>query len=425
MSKQTWHTVIVGGGPAGIAAAVRAVESGGSVLLVDDNPSPGGQIWRSEEQSSSIREARCWRERLAKSGCEVLRGFRVFDHPAPGVILAESSDSMREIAYRRLILCTGARERFLPFPGWTLPNVMGVGGLQAMVKAGLPIAGKAVTVAGTGPLLLAVAAYLRGHGAKVQLIAEQASFSAVAGLSAALSRRPSKLWQAIGLKLRLARIPYRFGCWPIEAKGEQRLRSVVFRQGTHVFELESEFLACGFHLVPNTELAALIGCEIRDGMVCVNEFQQTSVTNVYCAGEPTGIGGVELALIEGQVAGFAAGDQPQQARQLFAVRHRYQQFASALERAFVLRDDLKNVSRDDTLLCRCEDVSCSKAAECGSWREAKLHTRCGMGPCQGRVCGPAAQFLFGWNIESTRPPVFAARLESLAAREYGPTAQVS
>lgn len=426
MSERIWNVVVVGGGPAGMAAAVRACESGGSVLLIDDNPDLGGQIWRGEDQSLSTGEARRWRERLAKSGCEVLRGFRVFDHPAQGVLLAESSDSVREIGYLRLILCTGARERFLPFPGWTLPNVLGVGGLQAMVKAGTPIAGRTVIVAGTGPLLLAVAAYLRRHGAKVQLIAEQASFAVVARLGAAFTRQPGKLRQAIALKLRLAGVPHRFGCWPVEAKGERQLRSVVLRQGSHVFELECDFFACGFHLVPNTELAALVGCEVRDGSVRVDEFQQTSVESVYCAGEPTGIGGVELASIEGQIAGLAASGERNNAKQLFGDRTGYRRFASALESAFALRGDLRELARDETSLCRCEDVSFRKAAECKSWREAKLYTRCGMGPCQGRICGPAAQFLFGWNVESTRPPVFAARLESLVASHgYGLEAKVS
>src|SRR5262249_42593238 len=149
MSRHTWDIVVVGGGPAGIAAAICAVESGASVLVVDDNPALGGQIWRGEEQNSSLHEAQRWRERLSSSKAEILRGFRVIDQPASSVLLAESFDAVREIAYSKLILCTGARERFLPFPGWTLPNVMGAGGLQAMVKSGVPIEGRSVVIAGT------------------------------------------------------------------------------------------------------------------------------------------------------------------------------------------------------------------------------------------------------------------------------------
>src|SRR5205085_4692148 len=105
---------------------------------------------------------------------------RAFDHPDAGILLAEGPDDTLELRYRKLVLATGARERFLPFPGWTLPNVMGAGGLQAMVKCGLPIRGKRVVVAGTGPLLIAVAAYLHEHGAEIPMICEQACWSRLA-----------------------------------------------------------------------------------------------------------------------------------------------------------------------------------------------------------------------------------------------------
>ena len=424
MSRQTWDVVVVGGGPAGIAAAVCAVESGASVLVVDDNPGLGGQIWRGEEKNSSIHEAQRWRERLSNPKAEILRGFRVIDQPASGVLLAESFDAVREIAYSKLTLCTGARERFLPLPGWTLPNVMGAGGLQAMVKSGVPVDGKTVVIAGTGPLLLPVAAYLREHGAQVRLIAEQASRKAVMRFGAGLLQQPAKALQALDLMRRLAGIPYRFGCWPLEAKGNGKVQSVVLQQGSRRFEVACDLLACGFHLVPNTELATLLGCEIQNGTVRVNEMQQTSVPNIYCAGEPTGIGGVDLALIEGQIAGYAAGGQVERAKLLTAKRTRQQRFAAALEKAFALRDELRKLPQDDTLLCRCEDVNFRAARSCANWREAKLYTRCGMGPCQGRICGSAAEFLFDWNIESIRPPIFAARVNSLA-HQVGPAVPVS
>jgi NADPH-dependent 2,4-dienoyl-CoA reductase/sulfur reductase-like enzyme len=291
---------------------------------------------------------------------------------------------------------------------------MGAGGLQAMVKSGVEIKGKRVVVAGTGPLLLPVAAYLREHGAQVRFIAEQASRATVMRFSAGLVSRPGKAVQALSLMRRLAGIPYRFGCWPVKAKGADKLQSVVLQQGSRRFEVACDFLACGFHLVPNTELAALLGCEIQNGAIQVNDMQQTSVPNIYCAGEPTGIGGVDSALVEGQIAGYAAAGQVERAKRLMHKRARHRRFAAALEKTFTLRDDLRRLPQDPTLLCRCEDVSVGAAKNCANWREAKLYTRCGMGPCQGRICGAAAQFLFGWNIESIRPPIFAARLESLA-----------
>ncbi|HKN36286.1 MAG TPA: FAD/NAD(P)-binding oxidoreductase [Terriglobales bacterium] len=426
MSSTRWDIVVVGGGPAGMAATACAAEASASVLLVDDNPSLGGQIWRGEGENSSLQVARSWFERLKRSRVEVLRGFRIFDQPVPGVLLAESSESVREIPYSKLIICTGARECFLPFPGWTLPNVMGAGGLQAMVKSGLPIAGKTVVVAGSGPLLLPVAAYLGKRGAKIRLIAEQASRAPMLRFAAAVVSQPQKIAQTIGLMRQLVGAPYRLGCWPVEAKGEDKVKAVVLQRGRRQFEVECDYLACGFHLVPNLELAALLGCELRDGAVQVDDAQQTSVPNVYCAGEPTGIGGVDLALVEGQIAALAATDKPREAERLHPLRARHRRFAAALQRAFALREDLRKLPHSDTLLCRCEDVSFHRVAACQSWREAKLHTRCGMGPCQGRVCGAALQFLLGWNIESVRPPLFEARVESIATElAFESTVEVS
>src|SRR5579884_1606230 len=242
MNRQSWDIVVVGGGPAGMAAATSAAESGASVLLIDDNPGLGGQIWRGEETNPSVREAQEWSERLKSSPTDVLRGFRVFDQLRPGVLLAESGDGMPEINYSRLIVCTGARERFLPFPGWTLPNVTGAGGLQALAKSGMPIREKRVVVAGTGPLLLPVAAHLKCHGARVLLIAEQASRGSLVRFGTSLMGHPRKARQALGISGAIVGIPYRFSCWPIEAKGDDRLRSVMFQQGTKTFQVECDYL---------------------------------------------------------------------------------------------------------------------------------------------------------------------------------------
>src|SRR4029453_16209749 len=120
---------------------------------------------------------------------------RVFEHPWPGTLRAETPDGVCELSYTSLVLATGARELFLPFPGWTLPNVMGAGGLQALVKSGLPIARKSVVVAGSGPLLLAVAAYLREQGAIVPVVAEQAPRARILRFGLGLLGSPAKLAQ--------------------------------------------------------------------------------------------------------------------------------------------------------------------------------------------------------------------------------------
>jgi NADPH-dependent 2,4-dienoyl-CoA reductase/sulfur reductase-like enzyme len=401
---------VIGAGPAGLAAAYRVAKSGRKVIVVDDNPAAGGQIWRSEQANPSSPDAQAWFKKLRSVELQLITGASVFQQTAPGIVVAETSRGVCELRYSKLILATGARERFLPFPGWTLPNVMGAGGLQALVKTGLPIEGKRVVVAGSGPLLLAVAAYLRGHGANVLLIAEQASSMRLGRFGLGLLAKSA---QGLSLRRQLKGVKYLTSSWPVAAHGKDKLESVTLvHRGKHS-EVSCDYLACGFHLVPNVELAELLGCEVEWGSVKVDDFQQTSVPHTYCAGESTGVGGLELSIIEGEIAGLAVAGNHEEARKLFPVRAKQRKFAELLNRTFALRDELKHLVQPETIVCRCEDVTFDRLRAHNSWRAAKLQTRCGMGPCQGRVCGGAVEFLFGWRAESVRPPVLPVRVESL------------
>ena len=416
-ARKQFDVLIVGGGPAGIAAAVSAAQSGKRIGIVDDNPRLGGQIWRGETAQSDS-EAASWLAKLHALDVELCAGMRGFDHPVSDVLRAESSQGAHDFEYGKLILATGARERFLPFPGWTLQNVMGAGALQAMVKSGLPLSGKRIVVTGTGPLLLAVASYLKSHGAKVVAIYEQASRASLAKFALKVVGQKGKLAQAFSFRRELKDVPWITSAWPVAAHGAEAVQSVVIsRRGKHE-EIACDYLACGFHLVPNTELAVLLGCRLQNGFVEVDEFQKTSEPNVFCAGEPAGIGGVELSLLEGQIAGLASVGKDDLARALFSARRKMRSFAEVLERTFTLRPELKGLASAETIVCRCEDVRYGQIAQHRSWRSAKLHTRCGMGPCQGRICGPATQFLLGWTPDSVRPPVFPVALENLISEAH-------
>ena len=162
-----------------------------------------------------------------------------------------------------------------------------------------------------------------------------------------------------------------------------------------------------------------MGPGVAAGHVQVDQWQETTRADIYCAGEATGIGGLDKSLVEGTITGYAATAQRSEARGYFRRRSRACRFALALERAFELRDELKALPREDTVVCRCEDVTWGQLRPYDSWRAAKLQTRCGMGPCQGRVCGAALGFLRGWTAESVRPPVFPARVESLVCPTTG------
>jgi D-hydroxyproline dehydrogenase subunit alpha len=427
--------IVVGAGPAGIAAATQATRHGRSVLLIDDNPAAGGQIWRSgvgapnqraDEQENEMK-SRALGE-LATSGAVLLSGYRVFDAPVPKTLHAlNETDGGAEVValrYDRLVIATGARELFLPFPGWTLPGVFGAGGLQALVKGGFPVQGKRVAVAGSGPLLLAVAAHLAQCGAKVVCVAEQAPISRLVAFAASLLSQPAKIRQGIRYKAALGGSPYRTSCWPVSAQGDETtglLRSVRLTDGVKSWDERCDLLACGFHLAPNTELASLLGCSFRGDYVEVDERQQTSVADIYCAGEPTGIAGLEAALLQGEVAGLACAGQSTaslRGRSLAAKR-----FARRLEEAFQLRPELRLLASPDTLVCRCEDVPFRDLVGRRGWTDAKLQTRCGMGPCQGRICGPATETLFGWTPMSIRPPLSPVPVSALCFHDFNDVAK--
>jgi NADPH-dependent 2,4-dienoyl-CoA reductase/sulfur reductase-like enzyme len=415
--RHDFDVVAVGAGPAGMAAVCAAAEAGKKVALLDNSPWVGGQIWRGEQAHPSQAAARRWIQRLGKSGARVFTSATVFAAPAPRLLLAETPAGILEITWQKLILATGARELFIPFPGWTLPGVFGPGGLHTMSKAGWPVAAKRVVVAGTGPLLLAAADGLKQHGAQVCLVAEQTPLAKVLRFGLDLWRWPAKLVQGAALKARLPGVPYSCGCWPVKAEGAVRVQRVTLTDGARAWNEECDYLACGFHLVPNLELALLLGCELAAGAVRVNDFQETTTPNVFCAGEPTGIGGADCAQVEGRIAGLAAAGLTTQAGALFGQRARWHRFRDALNEAFSLRPELRQLATADTVVCRCEDVRREALESFDNWRAAKLHTRCGMGACQGRTCAAAARFLFGWDILSVRPPVFPVSLGALVSAE--------
>lgn len=407
--------LIIGAGPAGLAAAAAAVEAGCRVRVVDDNTSAGGQIWRgysSSPKSASSRFGTLMR-RLAASRVEVITGTRVVAQPAQGLLRVESDTGCEDLRYDKLIVTTGARERFLPFPGWTLPGVLGAGGLQAMVKAGLPIAGKRVVLAGTGPLLLAVAANLATRGAEIMAVCEQAPLGRLLKFGVGLAAHPGKILEGVRFRIATRRSVYRTNAWVRRAEGSDRLQSVTLNISGGTREVACEYLGCGFHLVPNLELPRLLGCATEGGFVRVDAVQESSAPNVYCAGELTGVGGLDKALVEGEIAGLAAAGRI--ASHLISRRDRQVRFARRLESAFALRSELRELAAGDTIVCRCEDVRRNALEQIRGGREAKLHTRCGMGPCQGRICGPATSFLFGWDTESVRPPITPSRIKTLAA----------
>jgi NADPH-dependent 2,4-dienoyl-CoA reductase/sulfur reductase-like enzyme len=353
-------------------------------------------------------------ERAVAREARFFTGATVFDTAGAGMFFAVDGRGPMILRAEQVVLALGATERLLPFPGWTLPGVFGVGGLQALAKNGLEIANRRIAVAGSGPLLLAVAAWLEQHGACVQGIFEQAPRAHVVRFGLGLWRHPRKLVQAVGLLGAIRRVPLHHDAWPLRAEGNGRVERVTFAVRGSARTFQVDYLACAFGLAPTTGLAALLGCSIAEGRVVVDALQRTSIAGVLCAGESTGIGGVECALAEGVVAGHVASGQDDRARDACRRRDRERRFAKTLARGYALRQELRGLLSPETILCRCEDVPWGAVADADDVRDAKLKTRAGMGPCQGRVCGSALEFLKRWPRDSVRPPLIPVTLSELA-----------
>ncbi|KIG10090.1 FAD-dependent oxidoreductase [Caballeronia concitans] len=419
--------LIIGAGPAGLHAARVAADAGVKVGVIDDNALPGGQIWRQGPQHAPKGEARAAIDALSRhANITRLCGTRVVHSLGDKKLLVEGAARGYQVGYDKLIVATGARERFLPYPGWTLPGVTGAGGLQALIKGGMPVAGQRIVIAGTGPLLWAAAITARKQGAHVAAIVEQASASNVRHFAFGLLKTPAKLVQAAGMRFDLRATPYYRGAYVAEAYGDTQLTHVRVRHGESEMRIDCDRLACAYGLVPNAQIGIALGCQIVEtpsGIALrVDEWQATSVPDVYAAGECTGVGGMELSALEGRIAAHAATGDREHARALFASRETYRQFARRMHEAFALNATLRTLATPDTILCRCEDVAFGDASKYRSWRDAKLHTRCGMGPCQGKVCGEAAAFCFDWKTGAQRPPFAPARIATLLEVEPSPLA---
>jgi NADPH-dependent 2,4-dienoyl-CoA reductase/sulfur reductase-like enzyme len=419
------RVVIVGAGPAGLAAAQALAAERLDAVLLDAAPQPGGQVWRARQGVVAPPVARAL-GRLARAGVPVLAGTRVAMSLPGRWLLVDGPGGARRLRWSHLVLATGARERLLPFPGWTLPGVFGAGGLQALVKGGWPIRGKRVLVAGTGPLLLAVAATLRREGAVVVGLVEEVPPAGLARFAGTLAAHPRQALQALKLGAALLGVPLLAGWRVVAARGNGRVERVLLQaEGGRTRTIECDALAASWGLIPQTDLAQLLGCALVDRFgapaIAVDAGQRTNVDGVFAIGECTGVAGADAARQQGAAAGLAIGDDldldgvpPRPAR---ASRRlvRANAFAAAVAATFSPPADWAGRLRDDTLVCRCEDVPWSALRGQPDLRAAKLATRCGMGHCQGRLCHDTLASVMHWPRLPLRTPLAPAPLAVLLA----------
>jgi NADPH-dependent 2,4-dienoyl-CoA reductase/sulfur reductase-like enzyme len=416
--------VVIGAGPAGMAAAIEATARNCDVTVLDESARPGGQIYRQADPRLSGAD---WAEptevarksRLLRRFDEAIRaidyraGVTVYAAFGNGEIHVRDGDGTEVLKPDAVVLATGVRERAIPFPGWTLPGVMFAGGAQAILKAQRASPGRVAVVAGCGPLPIVVASQLTRAGTRVAALASLRS-------PLAMLRYPSGVWQGrdvmregmrYGGTLLRAGIARLTGYVPIRALGLARLEAVqlarVDERGHAVpgtmREVPCDLLAVNYGFIANSELAAMAGARMRhdrDGGFWLPETDdegRTSIPWLFAAGDTSGLRGALVAESEGTIVGAAAaGASPAAAPSealiaAMAMRRRYGAFAHAVRKTLAVPTALWSTTTDDTVVCRCENVPLSDnraALDSGhqSLNAIKRNARPGMGWCGGRMC---------------------------------------
>jgi NADPH-dependent 2,4-dienoyl-CoA reductase/sulfur reductase-like enzyme len=452
---------IVGAGPAGLAAAAEAVACGAQVSLIDDNRQAGGQYFRQLSGAFRITAKTVFdKERArAESLLGIIRHSAVHYMPETTVW---SIDEERIVSFAGprgagrlaagcIILCTGAHDRPVPFPGWTLPGVITAGGLQNLVKEQRMLPGPRAVVAGNGPLTLVAAASLLRGGARVAEVLEAAPLGRrLLPLLPALAASPKILRLAVLYRALLLRRGVRLttGATVIEALGKDQLRAVrvapIGADGAIAHDrarmIETDVLVTGFGLCTSAELFHLLGCRLdhdprRGGWLPRRDADlETSRPRVFAAGDGAGIGGFEFAVLEGGIAGLAAAwrlglpitsAQREREARMRERLARMSRFREGLEALYRPPFDFLRLITPQTLICRCEEVTAAMLTPAaGSAFALKGATRIGMGRCQGRFCQSTLAALIAArdgcpldavSLPRPRPPARPVRIGELLA----------
>jgi len=457
----THDLVVLGAGPAGISAAITAARHGVKTLVLDEQATPGGQIYNNVGAVSpriaqllgpDYRAGRPLVEQFAAAKIELRNTAVVWDVSSDLTVTALQSGQAFQVQAPQLIAATGAMERASPLPGWTLPGVMNAGAAQIAMKSGGAIPSGRVVVVGAGPLLLLVTCQLLDAGAEVVALVETAEHSnrwaALRHLPAAL-RAPEYLLKGLKMlhRLRIAGLPWFQGAKAVRVLGSECATGVSFESRGQSHTVLADTLLVHHGVIPNNQLSRLLRVEhVWDSkqlawQVVCDTYGQTSLPGFRMAGDGVAISGALAAQAGGALAALGACHALGRidSKELAQSSEPYRR---ALARQLAVRPFLDALYRpptfvtdppDDAMVCRCEEVTAGRVREmallgCQGPNQTKFFSRCGMGPCQGRICGnvvtqilatsldKSPQHVGAYRIRAPLKPVPMAALEQLAVQ---------
>lgn len=420
MTAFTHDLVIIGAGPAGMSAALTAASYGLKTALLDEQLRPGGQIYRNVTATppsvaallgKDYRYGEGLAKDLAGSNVETYYGTTVWDVAQDLTVTAQKSGASFKLRGPQLIAATGTFERASPIPGWTLPGVMNAGAAQVALKSASAVPAGRVVLAGGGPLLLLVACQLLDAGVALAGIVETSPVSnqwrALRHLPRALFA-PAYLLKGLGLlwRLRRAGVPMFSNATELKIEGLERAEALIFTAGGEQHRLEANVVLLHHGVVPNTQLSRLLridhdwNCDQVAWHPRVNQWGETSLPGFRVAGDGSSVAGALAAEPKGALAAIGAAhalgmlskidcdEHAKRERRSLAQQLRIRPFLDAL---YLPPAWLSNPA-DETVVCRCEEVTAGRVREmarlgCQGPNQTKFFSRCGMGPCQGRMCG--------------------------------------
>jgi NADPH-dependent 2,4-dienoyl-CoA reductase/sulfur reductase-like enzyme len=415
--RDRYDVVVIGAGPAGLAAAATSAKAGLSTLMLDENVGPGGQVWRAIA-STPVIERDClgadyWAggdlvEEMRASGAEIVQRATVWSLDRNLEIGVSVGGASAFIKARRVIVATGALERPFPIPGWTLPGVMTAGAAQTMLKSSALVPDGRTVIAGQGPLLWLLAAQILRLGGRIDRILDTTErgnyFSALPHAFAFLTSPYFAKGLALMREVR-AKVPVVSAVSELAAAGDGQLATVSYVAGGRRETMPADLLLLHQGVVPNVNLAMAAGVEHRwdERQLCWSPVLDlsggSSIDGIAIAGDGAGIGGAEAAVFRGRLAARAAID-------VLAPAAAAKSVSMAALRAGLVRAERGRAFLDtlfrpaprfripsgDTVVCRCEEVTAndildSVAIGATGPNQLKAYRRTGMGPCQGRLCG--------------------------------------